>query len=52
MDSRRKFIGAMATGLASTLASASSASGAGDVLGADERVRIGLIGAGQRGSEL
>jgi predicted dehydrogenase len=48
MDSRRKFIGAMATGLASTLASASS----GGVLGANERVRIGLIGAGQRGSEL
>jgi predicted dehydrogenase len=48
MDSRRKFIGAMATGLASTLASASS----GGVLGANDRVRIGLIGAGQRGSEL
>ena len=47
MDSRRKFIGAMATGLASTLASAS-----GGVLGANDRVRIGLIGAGQRGSEL
>jgi predicted dehydrogenase len=46
MDSRRKFIGAMATGLASTLASA------GSVLGANDRVRIGLIGAGQRGSEL
>ncbi len=46
MDSRRKFIGAMATGLASTLASA------GGVLGANDRVRIGLIGAGQRGSEL
>jgi predicted dehydrogenase len=49
MDSRRKFIGAMATGLASTLASASSGAG---VLGANDRVRIGLIGAGQRGSEL
>jgi predicted dehydrogenase len=49
MDSRRKFIGAMATGLASTLASASSSGG---VLGANDRVRIGLIGAGQRGSEL
>ncbi len=50
MDSRRKFIGAMATGLASTLASASSSSGG--VLGANDRVRIGLIGAGQRGGEL
>src|ERR1700683_3283306 len=46
MDSRRKFIGAMATGLASTLASCTG------VLGANDRVRIGLIGAGQRGSEL
>jgi predicted dehydrogenase len=49
MDSRRKFIGAMATGLASTLASASSPGG---VLGANDRIRIGLIGAGQRGGEL
>src|SRR5580704_19539712 len=49
MDSRRKFIGAMATGLASTLASASSPGG---VLGANDRIRIGVIGAGQRGSEL
>ena len=48
MDSRRKFIGAMASGLASTLASAST----GGVLGANDRVRVGLIGAGQRGSEL
>jgi predicted dehydrogenase len=48
MDSRRKFIGTVATGLATTLASASS----GGVLGANDRVRIGLIGAGQRGSEL
>jgi predicted dehydrogenase len=46
MDSRRKFIGAMATGLASTLASTSR------VLGANDRVRIGVIGAGQRGTEL
>jgi predicted dehydrogenase len=48
MDSRRKFIGTVATGLATTLASASS----GGVLGANDRVRIGLIGAGQRGGEL
>ena len=46
MDSRRKFIGAMATGLASTLASSAG------VLGANDRVRVGIIGAGQRGTEL
>jgi len=46
MDSRRKFIGAMATGLASTLASSSR------VLGSNERIRLGVIGAGQRGTEL
>src|SRR5580692_5430839 len=45
MDSRRKFIGAMASGLASTLASTG-------VLGANDRVRVGIIGAGQRGTEL
>lgn len=50
MSSRRKFIGAMATGLASTLASSTS-SRAG-VLGANDRIRIGVIGAGQRGTEL
>lgn len=46
MDSRRKFIGAMATGLASTLASSAA------VLGANDRLRVGVIGAGQRGIEL
>jgi predicted dehydrogenase len=46
MDSRRKFIGAMATGLASTLASSTG------VLGANDRLRVGVIGAGQRGTEL
>jgi len=45
MDSRRKFIGTMATGLATTLASHT-------VLGANERIRLGLIGAGARGLEL
>jgi len=44
MDSRRKFIGTMATGLATTLAS--------PVLGASDRVRVGVIGAGARGVEL
>lgn len=46
MDSRRQFIGAMATGIASTLASSSG------VLGANDRLRVGIIGAGQRGTEL
>jgi predicted dehydrogenase len=45
MQSRRKFIGHVATGLAGTLA-------ASNVLGANDRVRIGVIGAGARGSEL
>lgn len=45
MDSRRKFIGAMATGLATTLASQT-------VLGSSDCVRIGIIGAGARGIEL
>jgi predicted dehydrogenase len=46
MDSRRKFIGAMATGIASTLASSQG------VLGANDRIRLGVIGAGDRGTEL
>jgi predicted dehydrogenase len=45
MDSRRKFIGTMATGLATTLASHT-------VLGANERINLGFIGAGARGLEL
>jgi predicted dehydrogenase len=45
MDSRRKFIGTMATGLATTLASQT-------VLGANDRVRVGIVGAGARGVEL
>jgi predicted dehydrogenase len=45
MQSRRNFIGNMATGLAGTLA-------APNVLGANNRVRFGIIGAGARGSEL
>jgi predicted dehydrogenase len=44
MDSRRKFIGAMATGLATTLSS--------NVLGSNNRIRIGFIGVGARGTEL
>ena len=46
MDSRRKFIGTMATGLATTLASPKG------VLGANDRVRMGIIGMGARGTEL
>ncbi|HLG95492.1 MAG TPA: Gfo/Idh/MocA family oxidoreductase [Bryobacteraceae bacterium] len=45
MNSRRKFIGTMATGFATTLASQS-------VFGSNERIRLGLIGAGARGMEL
>jgi predicted dehydrogenase len=43
MDSRRNFIGTVATGL-STLA-------ASRVLGANDRLRVGIIGAGDRGME-
>jgi predicted dehydrogenase len=46
VDSRRRFIGQVATGLAGTLAAPSS------VLGAGDRVRIGVIGAGERGAQL
>src|ERR1700693_4554550 len=45
MQSRRVFIGKVATGLAGTLATSS-------VLGANERIRIGIIGIGDRGSEI
>jgi len=45
MQSRRNFIGKVATGLAGTLA-------ASNVLGANTRVRIGIIGPGARGSEI
>ena len=45
MHSRRKFIGQVATGLAGTLASASG-------LGANDRIRLGIIGAGDRGMQL
>ncbi|MBL8178617.1 MAG: Gfo/Idh/MocA family oxidoreductase [Bryobacterales bacterium] len=45
MDSRRKFIGSVATGLAGSLAPS-------QVLGANERIRLGIIGAGARGMEI
>jgi predicted dehydrogenase len=46
MDSRRRFIGTVATGLAGTLASPPS------VLGANDRIRLGIIGPGDRGMQL
>ncbi len=45
MQSRRKFLGGVASGLAGTLASP-------HVLGANERIRLGIIGAGERGMVL
>src|SRR5205085_7432588 len=46
MDSRRKFIGTRASGLAATLASPRG------VLGATDRIRAGIIGIGDRGTEI
>ena len=46
-SSRRNFIGKVATGLAGTLAA-----GPAEVLGATDRIRIGIIGVGDRGTEL
>ncbi|MEZ5352205.1 MAG: Gfo/Idh/MocA family oxidoreductase [Bryobacteraceae bacterium] len=45
-NSRRNFIGKVAGGIAGTLAAPSS------VLGANERVRIGIIGPGARGMQI
>ncbi len=47
MDSRRKFLGRVATGLAGTLAAVPARA-----LGATDRIRVGIIGAGDRGLEL
>jgi len=47
MDSRRNFLGKVASGLAGTLAAVPA-----QVLGANERVRVGIIGFGDRGAEL
>jgi predicted dehydrogenase len=46
MNSRRKFIGTMASGIATTLASPAG------VLGANDRIRVGIIGIGDRGTEI
>jgi len=45
MQTRRNFIGNVATGLAGSFAT-------GRVLGANDRLRIGVIGAGDRGTQL
>ena len=45
MQSRRNFIGRVATGIAGTLATS-------NVLGANDRIRIGIIGPGARGMEI
>ena len=45
MQSRRNFIGKVATGLAGTLATS-------NVLGANDRIRLGIIGPGARGTEI
>jgi predicted dehydrogenase len=45
MQSRRNFIGKVASSLAGTLA-------ASNVLGANERIRIGIIGPGERGKQI
>ncbi len=50
MSTRREFVGSLLGGAASLAVSRSFASGR--VLGASERVRVGLIGAGGRGQEI
>jgi predicted dehydrogenase len=45
MQSRRNFIGKVATGIAGTFAGS-------NVLGANSRIRLGIIGAGDRGVQL
>ncbi len=46
MQSRRNFIGNVATGLAGTMATGTS------ILGANDRIRLGIIGYGDRGKEI
>ena len=45
MQSRRNFIGKVATGIAGTFAGS-------NVLGANERIRLGIIGPGDRGVQI
>ncbi len=47
MDSRRHFLGKVASGLAGTLAAVPARA-----LGASDRIRVGIIGVGDRGLEL
>ena len=47
MDSRRNFLGKVATGLAGTLAAVPARA-----LGASDRIRVGIVGVGDRGLEL
>ncbi|WP_165248803.1 Gfo/Idh/MocA family protein [Paludisphaera soli] len=53
MANRRDFLGTLAAGAALAGAGASArASAAGRVIGANDRIRFGLIGAGSRGKEI
>src|SRR5438128_91026 len=45
MQTRRNFLGNVATGLAGTLAT-------GSALGANDRIRVGVIGVGDRGTQI
>jgi predicted dehydrogenase len=47
MDSRRNFLGKVASGLATTIAAPAA-----NMLGANDRIRMGIIGPGARGTEL
>jgi predicted dehydrogenase len=49
---RRDFIGTTAAGTAALLGTATSASALSRVLGANDRIRVGMIGVGGRGNEL
>jgi predicted dehydrogenase len=48
MTSRRNFLGRVSAGVAGTIATLSPA----QVLGANERIRLGIIGAGSRGQQI
>ena len=49
---RRDFIGTTAVGTAALLGNSTSASALSRVLGANDRIRVGMIGVGGRGNEL
>ena len=50
MQTRRNFIGNVATGLAGTLATGTLAPG--KAFGASDRIRVGIVGVGDRGTQL